>query len=47
MEGQRKDENYYRIRIGQWRIGIEVIEPRVVIITILSRGDVYKHFPPK
>jgi mRNA interferase RelE/StbE len=47
MEGQKKSENYYRIRIGDWRIGIEYINPKVVIITILSRGDIYKKFPPE
>jgi mRNA interferase RelE/StbE len=46
MEGQKADENYYRVRVGQYRIGIEVIDPKVIIITILSRGDVYKKFPP-
>jgi len=47
MEGQRKGENYYRIRVGQWRIGIEYIKPQVIVITVLSRGNIYKHFPPK
>lgn len=47
MEGQRKGENYYRIRIGDWRIGIEYVNPETVVICILKRGDVYKHFPPK
>ncbi|MDQ6814872.1 MAG: type II toxin-antitoxin system RelE/ParE family toxin [Bacteroidota bacterium] len=45
MEGQRKGENYYRIRIGEWRIGIEYVNPTVIIICILSRGNIYKHFP--
>lgn len=47
MEGQKKGENYYRIRVGGWRIGIEYVEPTVIIITLMSRGDIYKHFPPK
>ena len=45
MEGQKRTENYYRIRIGEWRIGIEYIHPKVVVIRILSRGTIYKHFP--
>ena len=45
MEGQRKGENYYRIRLGDWRIGIEYIHPKLIIIRILGRGDAYKHFP--
>lgn len=47
IEGQKKGEQYYRIRIGDWRMGIEYIHPKIIIITILTRGDVYKHFPPK
>jgi len=47
MTGQKKNSNYYRIRVGDWRIGIEVDDPFVVVITILTRGDIYKKFPPK
>lgn len=46
MEGQKKDENYYRIRIGSYRIGLEIISLKVILITVLSRGDIYKKFPP-
>lgn len=47
MEGQKKGENYYRIRVGDWRIGIEYINPKTIVICILRRGDIYKHFPPQ
>lgn len=47
MSGQKKGENYYRIRIGDYRIGIEYVNPKIIIICILIRGNVYKHFPPK
>jgi mRNA interferase RelE/StbE len=47
MEGQKKNENYYRIRVGDWRMGIELKMPSLIIITILSRGEIYKKFPPK
>ncbi|MFK5283868.1 type II toxin-antitoxin system RelE/ParE family toxin, partial [Lacticaseibacillus paracasei] len=40
MEGQKKDESYYRIRVGGYRIGIELVEPSIIIITILPRGDI-------
>ncbi|GLU53922.1 type II toxin-antitoxin system RelE family toxin [Dyadobacter frigoris] len=46
MQGQKKGGNYYRIRLGQWRIGIEYINPEIIAITVLSRGNIYKHFPP-
>jgi len=47
MEGQWKGENYYRIRLDNWRIGIEYLYPEIIIIRILARGEVYKHFPPQ
>lgn len=46
MEGLKKGESFYRVRVGQWRIGIEYLHPAVIIITVLSRGDIYKSFPP-
>jgi len=46
MEGQKRTEHYYRIRVGEWRIGIEYIHPEVIVVRILSRGTIYKHFPP-
>ncbi|WAC09496.1 type II toxin-antitoxin system RelE family toxin [Dyadobacter pollutisoli] len=47
MEGQKSGEHYYRIRVGDWRIGIEYIHPDVTLLRVLSRGDMYKSFPPK
>jgi mRNA interferase RelE/StbE len=41
---------YYRIRLGSYRIGLEVENDTIMIcimLTIKSRGDIYKHFPPK
>ena len=46
MEGQKKDEYFYRIRVSGYRIGIELVEPSIIIVTIQPRGDVYKKFPP-
>jgi mRNA interferase RelE/StbE len=45
LNGQKKDENYIRIRIGGYRIGAELIKPNIILITCGSRGDVYKGFP--
>ncbi|WP_373514508.1 type II toxin-antitoxin system RelE/ParE family toxin [Persicitalea sp.] len=47
MQGQKKTENYYRIRIGGYRVGIEYLLPSVILLRVLKRGDAYKHFPPK
>lgn len=42
----KKEEKYYRIRVGDWRIGAELKHPKIIIITILTRGQIYKKFPP-
>lgn len=47
MHGEKKGENFYRIRVGDWRIGVELVMPNIIIITILHRGEIYKQFPPK
>lgn len=49
MQGKGNKE-YYRIRIGGYRIGLKYengIVKIVTIITIQSRGDIYKEFPLK
>lgn len=47
LKGQRKGENYVRIRVGGYRIGAEIIKPDILLITCGSRGDIYKKFSPK
>ena len=38
-------ESYYRIRIGDYRVGIEVINEELIFTRVLHRKDVYKYFP--
>lgn len=38
-------DNFYRIRIGDYRIGIAVAEGRVEFVRCLSRRDLYRFFP--
>lgn len=40
-----KEYNFYRIRVGNYRIGIEYIHPDVIIITVAARKDIYNKFP--
>jgi mRNA interferase RelE/StbE len=35
----------YRLRLGDYRIGIEVIEDEVIFVRILHRKDIYRYFP--
>jgi len=36
---------FYRIRLGDYRIGIEVLEDKVIFVRILHRKDIYRYFP--
>ena len=45
LSGQKKDENFYRIRTGNYRIGCELIQPKIIVITIFNRQEDYKKFP--
>lgn len=47
IRGHKAGYSYYRIRIGQYRMGIEYVAPDLIVITIGVRGDIYKTFPPK
>lgn len=38
-------ETFYRIKIGDYRIGIEIIENTIIFTRILHRKDVYRYFP--
>lgn len=38
--------HYYRIRIGDYHIGIKSEKPGFFIMAILHRGTIYKKIPP-
>ncbi len=38
-------ETLYRIRLGDYRIGIEVVGEQVVFVRMLHRKDIYRYFP--
>ena len=38
--------NYYRIKVGDYRIGFELVNfTEIRMITVLHRKDIYKKFP--
>ena len=37
--------NYFRIRTGDYRVGIIVESDNVTFVRCLNRADIYKHFP--
>lgn len=38
-------ESYYRIRIGDYRIGLKLENERVVFVRFLHRKEIYRYFP--
>lgn len=38
-------DHFYRIRLGEYRIGIEVLGDELVFVRFLHRKEVYKYFP--
>jgi mRNA interferase RelE/StbE len=38
-------DSFYRIRIGDYRIGLEFAGSEVVFVRILHRKNVYRYFP--
>ena len=48
LPGMKKMQGYdtfYRIRLGDYRIGIEVVADQVIFVRLLHRKDIYKYFP--
>ena len=41
----KSGSNQWRIRVGDYRIGIETEEDTVIFVRILHRKDIYKYFP--
>jgi mRNA interferase RelE/StbE len=38
-------ENYFRLRVGDYRVGIALENDTVIFVRFLNRKDIYKHFP--
>jgi mRNA interferase RelE/StbE len=38
-------DSFYRIRLADYRIGIEIINDEIIFTRFLHRKDVYKYFP--
>ena len=41
----RGNDRYYRIRIGNYRLGLVVEGDTVVFVRLLHRKDIYRYFP--
>jgi mRNA interferase RelE/StbE len=38
-------ENYYRLRIGDFRLGLALEEGKVIFVRFLNRKEMYRYFP--
>jgi mRNA interferase RelE/StbE len=38
-------ERFYRIRLGDYRIGLELVGDELIFTRFLHRKEVYKYFP--
>ncbi|MGZ8847071.1 MAG: type II toxin-antitoxin system RelE family toxin [Pyrinomonadaceae bacterium] len=38
-------KNYFRLRIGDYRLGLSVEEDIVTLVRFLHRKDIYRYFP--
>jgi len=38
-------DTFYRVRIGNYRIGLECIDNELIFTRCLHRKDIYKYFP--
>ena len=48
LKGVRKIEgyqNYFRIKVGDYRLGIKLTKKRIELIRFLHRKEIYRRFP--
>lgn len=38
-------KNYYRIRLGDYRLGLILLKNEIQLIRLLHRKDIYRYFP--
>lgn len=38
-------DSYFRIKVGNYRIGIDRIDNSIIFVRFLHRKDIYKYFP--
>jgi mRNA interferase RelE/StbE len=37
--------NYFRLKVGDYRVGIVLENDRIIFVRLLNRKDIYKYFP--
>lgn len=41
----RGGHNYFRVRIGDYRIGVKLVAGKIIFLRFLNRRDIYRYFP--
>jgi len=37
--------NYFRLRVGEYRVGVTLENDTIIFVRFLNRKDIYKYFP--
>lgn len=45
LKKMRGGENYFRIRIGSYRVGVIIDSDTTIFVRFLNRKDIYRYFP--
>lgn len=45
LQKTKGEKNYFRLRVGDYRIGVALEEDSLVFVRFLNRKDIYKYFP--
>ena len=45
LKKMRGSENYYRIRVGSYRVGVVIDSDTIIFVRFLHRKDIYRYFP--
>ena len=41
----RGGKSYYRVRVGEYRLGLTIDDKSIVLVRFLNRKDIYRYFP--
>ena len=38
-------DNFYQVKFGDYRIGVEIVKDEIIFTRLLHRKDIYRYFP--
>ena len=38
-------DNFYRIKFGDYRVGVEIVKDEIIFTRLLHRKDIFRYFP--